>query len=494
MTDSVLSKSARGSIYNIAVAGITILLGFTRSVLLMRLLGVEAFGVLTLALFFSTFVVPFSSLGIDNALIQKKDPPPEAFSTHFTVRMGLSLVIALFGLLTAPLLRLLYDPMVIVVYLILLLVNIFESSYATHTVIIRREMQFGTLALMNLGASLVMTIISPLLAYLGAGIWSLVAEQVLGPLFRWVVFWIYLRPWKFSLVFKPSEAKNQIRFGSHVVASNLLGVVLDRFDDFWTGTVLGSSALGYYSRAYEMAQYPQRVLATPITNVFFSIYANLQEQRQNLSRAFFRSSCYLVRAGLILAIILVLITPELVLILFTEKWLPIIPLFRLMMIYIILEPFYANTSSLIIGIGYPALLTRIRLIQAVTFIILVITMAYFWQVNGVALATNLMMLLGTTALVIISKRYVDYSVRRMFLAPLISSLVSITGAIFLIPYVHISQLFGLMMVKAAIAASIYVFTLFIFEWKDIRKYGLASIQMVYRQIKEHLDREQKYLS
>jgi hypothetical protein len=67
MSDSALSRSMRGSVYNIAVSAVTAVLGFGRSVLLMRLLAPDQFGFVTLALFFMTFLTPFSSFGIDSA-------------------------------------------------------------------------------------------------------------------------------------------------------------------------------------------------------------------------------------------------------------------------------------------------------------------------------------------------------------------------------------------------------------------------------------------
>jgi PST family polysaccharide transporter len=93
-----------------------------------------------------------------------------------------------------------------------------------------------------------------------------------------------------------------------------------------------------------MAQYPERVLATPITSVFFSTYAAVQENREELSKAFFRSSSFLVRIGLLMTVVLLATAPEVTLILFGEVWLPIVPVFRLMLVYIMLDPIYVTTS------------------------------------------------------------------------------------------------------------------------------------------------------
>ena len=310
MSDLVFKKSAIGSFYNILVSAITLILGFTRTVLLMRLLGVDSFGTIALAIVFSRFILTISSLGLDHALIQKKTPSPDGYSTHFILRVGLSLVSLLFCFGISSFLKLRYEEQLVNIFLVLLTVNLLDSTYATHVVILRRELRFGSLAITNLIASLVMTIFTPLAAYLGAGIWSLVIEQALGSLVRWVSTWIILHPWKLSFHTNMAEARSQLSYGSQVVSGNFLSTILDRFDDFWIGTALGPTALGYYSRAYDLTQYPERILSSPITTVLVPAYASFQEKCQELSKLFFRSSSLLVRIGLLINTIMLLAAPE----------------------------------------------------------------------------------------------------------------------------------------------------------------------------------------
>ena len=408
MSESVFSKSVRGSAYNMAVSAITIVLGFARSVLLMRLLQPDQFGFVSLALFFMMFLAPFSTLGIDDALIQRRDPGRITFSTHFVVRLTLAVAILVLGYLASPLLRQIYADQAIVVdvFLVLLGVNLLRATFSTPGVVLRRDMRFGAIAALNLLSSLAMTVTAPLMAYLGAGLWSLVVEQAVGPIVRWIGLWVVLRPWRPSLRFDRMEAKSLFGFGKHVLTANLLGILLDRFDDFWAGTALGPTALGYYSRAYEIAQYPERVLATPITSVFYPAYAALQGDREEVSRAFFRSSSFLVRAGLLVSIVLLVTAPEITVLLFGENWLPIVPVFRLMLVYIMLDPLYVNLSFLIMGSGHPDLLSRVRLIQIIVFVVSVVAGAFLWGISGVALAADLMMLSGTVILSLYRRRFV----------------------------------------------------------------------------------------
>lgn len=486
MVETPLSKSAKGSAYNIGVTAITVILGFTRTVLLMRLLSPDQFGVVALALFFTTIISPLSVLGIDSAIIQKKDASQDTFSTHFILRLGLGIAVLGFGLLAAPILRRVYAPIVVNVLIALLGINFFQATYATPNAIIRREMRFGAMAALNLAASISMTITAPLLAYLGAGLWSLVAEQAIGPVIRWIGLWVIFKPWKLSFTFNRDEARSALKFGSRVLSSNTLGILLDRFDDFWTGTALGATALGFYSRAYEIAQYPERVLATPITNVFYSTYATLQDDKKELSKAFFRSSSFLVRVGFLMGLVLTITAPEITLILFGQTWLPIIPIFRLMLVYVVLDPLYANLSYLIIGVGRPDTLTKVRLMQVLLFVILVVAFARVWGTNGVAVAANFMMLSGTVILLILSRKIVEFSLARMLQWPLIAA--TLTGAVgfTLIQRLQEYPVWTGLMTKALSLASIYVLILYLAERQIIHEYSVQILRPLMNRIKTGL--------
>jgi PST family polysaccharide transporter len=368
------------------------------------------------------------------------------------------------------------------VFLVLLIINILQASYSTPGIVVRREMRFGAIAVLNLSASIAMTFVAPLFAFFGAGLWSLVAEQAASQIVRWLGIWVVLHPWRPSFRLLMENAQALMKFGSSVLSSNLLGIVLDRFDDFWTGTFLGPTALGYYSRAYEMAQYPERILATPITNVFFPTYAAIYDDKETLSKAFFRSNSFLVRSGFLFAVVLLASAPDLTVILFGEKWLPIVPLFQLMMIYIFLNPLYANLSYLLLGVGKPGILARVRLVQVLIFIIAVIMFAYAWGTRGVAIAANLMMTVGTVALFILSRRFVSFSLTQMFKWPSIAAfLAGMAGAGLTLILPNLGTWGDFILVSITITIS-YSLILYLTERKIIHTYAEQIIKPIRHRI------------
>ena len=188
----IASQTVRGSLYSVAAAGVTITLGFVRSVLLARLLLPEHFGVVTLALFFINLMGQLRALGLDTALIHHPQVRDRTLATYFSLRLG-SLVVTLGLLLLAlPLLVRFYPgvPLMGGVLLAFIAVEVARIVSIAQETLLTREMAFRTLALADVIASVAMIVVAPLLAWRGWGVWSLVAGQTTGILTRTVYIWL----------------------------------------------------------------------------------------------------------------------------------------------------------------------------------------------------------------------------------------------------------------------------------------------------------------
>ncbi len=193
--------------------------------------------------------------------------------------------------------------------------------------------------------------------------------------------------------------------------------------------MLGPTALGYYSRAYTFATYPRRVLAYPVHSVTSGTMAELKDDRSALSRTFFRTNALLVRSGFFAAGLLFLIAPEFVALLLGEKWLPMITPFRLLLIYALLDPVRATVSGLFVAVGRPEQLAWSRAVQLTVLIAGLIVLGRSWGVNGVAVAVDLMVVVGLVISLAQAKAHADFSVTRLFAAPTLAVMVGLAAAL-----------------------------------------------------------------
>jgi O-antigen/teichoic acid export membrane protein len=236
---------------------------------------------------------------LDRALIHRQDADDTILGTYFTLRVGTLFVSLALLVAVAPVLRHFYPAMPLLGWVLLALagVEVVKGFSNVQETLLSKDMAFRSLALTDVVASVTMTIVAPLLAWQGWGVWALVAEQASGLLARFAMTWLVFSRWRPRLGWDAGTARWFWDYGRPAWSATNLAFLLDRFDDFWIGTALGKMPLGYYSRAFEFARYPRRVVANPLVSVFGPVFARLQGDRLRLSQAFYRAAHVILRSG-----------------------------------------------------------------------------------------------------------------------------------------------------------------------------------------------------
>jgi O-antigen/teichoic acid export membrane protein len=482
MSRTVAARSVSSATFSLAARGITTISGFVRSVLLARMLVPADFGLVGLSLIYVKFIASISTFGLNMALIQRTEIDDRAISTHLVMRMTLRVLSVLLVIALTPLLGRFYPnrQMLPHVTVVLSSIGLIEAANSTQKAVLRHHISFRRLAILNVLSSLAVTIVASSMAWTGCGLWSLVIGiHLVTALVSFVGLWLYKRPWQPRIHFDWPLAKQNLRFGWYVVVTHQLNYVLDQFDDFWSGSALGNTALGFYSKAFEFARYPRRLIAEPLGRVFFSTYSRLQEDRLSLSKSFFRANSLILRVNGLFSLMLFVGVPEFVRLLLGETWVPMISTFRLMIVYCLLDPLILSAGNLLTATGFPQIQTRIKMIQAIIFIPLVVFLAKLFGIEGIAIAADVMLVIGIVGIFQKAYRFVDFSWSRMFLLPLVGLLLS--GCVGLLlpviwkPSSDWTSLIG----KPFLSGMIYLLVLGIVEHREYRE----NIKTLYRLLK-----------
>jgi len=457
--------AVKGSAYNIIASMVTLVLGLTRAVLLARLLLPAYFGVVALALVFLNLAGQLRAFGLDTALIHKQETGPATQTTYFTLRLGTLLLSLVVIIAAIPLITPCYPQATGLgaVMLALAGVELFKGFNSVQETLLSKEMAFRPLALTNVVASISMTIVAPLLAWQGFGVWALVGERASGMIARGLMVWLPYRRWRPTLGWNRREANWFWRYGRAVWGATTLSFFLDRFDDFWTGTFLGATPLGYYNQAYQFARYPRRVVANPLIAVFLPTFAKLQKDRVALSKAFFRMMSLMVRVGFLLAIVLIWTAPEFIRLFLGEKWLPMRLTFQLMVVYISIDPLMAGMHQLLLAVGRPMSIVKVRVWQLALFVPAVVGLGTLRGIAGVALAADLMVLFGAGLLARALRPCVDFSWRVLLFWPLAGVLASSGTIVLLRPFWQNSVTPVILIAKIVLVVAVYVIILFVAE-------------------------------
>jgi lipopolysaccharide exporter len=487
MTASPQTRALQGASYTAIATVITSVAGFIRAIVLARLLSPNDFGVMTFTLFFINLVGSLTPFSLSHAVIQANlDNEEEAASTQFAVDMLLGLGRTILAMLLVPVLGWLFPSYTAMplIMLVLYVAFFFGGAFTTPMTLLRRRLAYRRIALISILTSVGITVGAILSAWAGWGVWALVAEQCLSRIIMFGGYFFYKPVWRLQWHIDRSFIRRYMRFSFALSTSDLLGLIVDRFDDFWTGAALGQTPLGFYSKAYEIAGYPRRVITEPIGDVAFPLFARLKDNPTELSQAFTRIFGFLVRTGFLITLVLCLATPEFIEITIGPKWLPVASIFRLMVVYLLLDPLRGIIGTLFIALGQPAVHVKALGLQAVLFVPAVIGLANLYSIYGVAVAADVMMSVGFAYVLWQACHHprVSFSLKALFLAPGLAALLS-AGAVLGMDYLFFSSwpVWLRFLAKVSLTTAVYGLAAIGMEYKLYFSYAKQALEYAYSQ-------------
>lgn len=302
-------------------------LQFIVTVILARLLIPKDFGIVGLSILFIGLVAILGEVGFGAALIQKKDADHKDLSTVFWLGIGvgfLSFAIASgFSPLAA---RFFHNANVRVVIIAASLGFIINSIGAVQKVLLTKGLLFKKLAAAEIGAVFIYGTVSITLALLGAKVWSLVIGSLCRSFVEVCMLW-YLSSWRPSFRVSKESIRQLFGFSANVWGFNILNYVRENIDNIVIGRVLGATALGYYTLAYNLANLPRRQLTNIIGRVSFPAFAKIQDQDEYFRRIYLKVVRYISLVSFPILAGLGVLAPEFIKLVYGQKWaLTILPL------------------------------------------------------------------------------------------------------------------------------------------------------------------------
>ena len=313
-----------GSALMIGMRWTTRLLGLFSTLILVRLLTPDDFGVVAMAMVIVGFLEVFTHTAVDLALIRDRDASREHYDTAWTLEIlqGTALAIAL--VVVAPLAADYFDDqrVTLVIYALALraLVGSFENI---GVVAFRRDLEFQKEFWFGVSKKMAMVALTVVAAFTLKSYWALVVGLVGGRVAD-VLISFSRHPYRprFSL----SKAAELWGFSRWLLIGRVGDMVTRKLDEFVIGGELGTMAMGNYFVAADVATAPTEEIVGPMSRGIYPVYSTLLNARPQLIDTFLlvlSSTTYLcVPLGMGLSAI----APNLVPVVLGEKWLAAIPL------------------------------------------------------------------------------------------------------------------------------------------------------------------------
>lgn len=323
-------KAAAGMVWTAVQRYSTMIIQFISGIILARLLTAYDYGCIGMLMIFMTLAEAFIDGGFGSALIQKKRPTQEDYSTIFWWNMGMAALMYAILFLISPWVARFYDiPLLCDVLRVQGLVLFLYAFNIIQRNQLRKFMNFKVIAIVTIVTSVVALVVTVWMAYRGFGVWSLVAQNMVTAAIPSLVFWFYLK-WRPSWVFSLPSFKELFGFGFFMFLSHLVNQFSSQVQGLLIGKVYNASTMGYYSKAQGTEKLASHSISQVMTQVTFPLYAEVQDDKTALGNMIKRLSLTVAFITFPLMFILMLDAKPIFVLLYSERWLNSVPYFQVL--------------------------------------------------------------------------------------------------------------------------------------------------------------------
>lgn len=278
--ENVAARTAVAAGWMVAWRMVTRCLGLVSTLVLARLLVPADFGLIAMATTLTAAIDSFSSLGLQDALVRRPDTGRTWYPTAFTLQ-------ALRGLLTASVIALgaqacsvwFNEPRLTMILLLLAALAFANGLENVGVVEFRRRLEFGMEFRLLFVPRILQFAVTITLAWMIESYWALLIGIAVSGLSRLAMTYI-VHPWRPKLSLE--HWRELLGFSLWIWATSIAALVWERCDVFLLGPVMGTSLLGVYLIAHEIAVLPVTELVAPAVR---ALYAGLSVKRHQGSSA-----------------------------------------------------------------------------------------------------------------------------------------------------------------------------------------------------------------
>ena len=342
------------------------------TIILARLLLPADFGVIAIIVVFIELANVIIDGGFNTALIQKKDADDIDFSTILFFSLTLASILYAILFCLAPIIANFYGNKILTDVIRLLSINLFFNSFnAIQRAFVSKHMLFNKLFYCNLVAILVSGIIGITMAYTDWGVWALVTQQISNQAVLSFAMWMMIK-WRPIFAFSYQRFKGLFDYGWKIFATNMIISIYENVRSLIIGKIYQPATLAYFDRGKQFPSLVITNISISLQTILLPAFADIQDDRERVKQMMKRS-IELVNAIILPILVgLAVSAKPLVILLLTEKWLPLVPFMQIFCIAFMMIPIQSSNMSAIKALGYSGITLKIELIKKVIETIILI--------------------------------------------------------------------------------------------------------------------------
>lgn len=320
-------------------------------IFLANLLSKEDFGLVGVLAVFQAFAILFVDSGFGSALLQKKQPDEDDYSTVFWFNLAVSIAVYAVLFFCAPAIaRFFGNEQLVAMSRVMFLTFVLTGLGIVQTNRMMKRMDVKQIAIADLIALSLSAAVGIWLALAGFGAWAIVWQSVALATIKSAWLWLTGR-WCPRFVFSRRSIRDIRHIGLSVFISQFFNTLFLNIYQFVIGKWYSLAQLGVYSQADKWSKMGSASLSQILTSSFVPLLAGVQDDRATFHRYMQRIDRFAALLAIPALTVLAACGGAVFHSLFGTKWDVAVPLFQLLCLRGIGVVFISLYSNFMMSLG-----------------------------------------------------------------------------------------------------------------------------------------------
>ncbi|WJV40598.1 lipopolysaccharide biosynthesis protein [Raoultella terrigena] len=257
-------------------------------VYLAKIIPPAEYGIMAMAMVIINLGTLLRDLGTSAAIIQRKELTDKLVNTVFWLNVVMGVGLFIIVILSSTVISNIYhQPKLFYVLIMLSVVFPLSSCASAHLALLERESKFRKISIIEVSSSLVSVIIAIVMANMGFGVYSLVAQAVVINAMSAIQFWI-ASTWRPSIrsLIDFDELKQIFGFSANLSLFNFINYFSRNADSFIIGKFMNATILGSYNLGYRIMLFPLQSLTFVAARSLYPILSKSQDDNSQISKIY----------------------------------------------------------------------------------------------------------------------------------------------------------------------------------------------------------------
>ncbi len=399
------------------------------SVILARLIMPEVYGIVTIvSVIINIFSIGIQS-GFSSSLIYADEVDIRHYSTAFWSTLFITGVLYIGLFFAAPFIASYYEAPEISAYIRVMAIQfVLQGIQSIPFAYVSKNMLFRKNYVATFIGVIVSAAVSIILAANGLEPWALVLMTSTEVLVATVILWILLK-FKIEFTFDFAIAKSMAKYCWKLVGVDVFNALYSSLNSMIIGKRFSKSKVAYYNKAYSLPQAMLGSVNTAISKVLFPVFSESKSSKDDIRDMLRRSIRTIHYVVFPLLMGMAVLAKEAVTILYTEKWLGVVPYLQVMCVVWMLQPIQTSVIQAFKALGKSDIYLKLEILKKICGLVVLVALMFIMD-DAISLAWALLgsQLISSVINMPILKKYLDYRYRTQIFDALDSVLLTLVMA------------------------------------------------------------------